>query len=153
MIISTALLVASYIIVQAAPEPLDADPARMSLLMAIIIGVMYYAALSPWFANLGFTVLYRPLIAGTLVGMVMGQPAEGIAIGANINVLYLGWIGAGGSMPGDPGLAGYLGTALALGGGLDVDASLALSRIRSGGYEDGKFDIFAPYVTLFNNPT
>jgi PTS system mannose-specific IID component len=57
----------------------------------------------------------------------MGKPAEGIAIGANINVLYLGWISAGGSLPGDPGLAGYLGTALALGSGLDIDATLAVA--------------------------
>jgi len=88
---------------------------------------VYKRQLSPWFANLGFTVLYRPLIAGTLVGLVMGRLGEGIAIGANINVLYLGWISAGGSLPGDPGLAGYLGTALALGGGLDVEAALALA--------------------------
>jgi PTS system mannose-specific IID component len=57
----------------------------------------------------------------------MGQPAEGMKIGASINVLYLGWISAGGSLPGDPGLAGYLGTALALGGGLGSDAALAVA--------------------------
>ncbi len=42
-------------------------------------------------------------------------------------MLYLGWISAGGSLPGDPGLAGYLGTALALGGGLQTEAALALA--------------------------
>jgi PTS system mannose-specific IID component len=123
--ISLALLFASYVVANAAP--MAQEPPRMSFLMAAAIGVLYYLALSPWFANLGFTVLYRPLVAGTLVGIVMGRPAEGIAIGANINVLYLGWIAAGGALPGDPGLAGYLGAALALGGGLDVKAALALA--------------------------
>jgi PTS system mannose-specific IID component len=42
-------------------------------------------------------------------------------------VLYLGWISAGGSLPGDPALAGYLGTALALGSGLSVQGALALA--------------------------
>ncbi len=126
MLITLALLAASFLYVQAAPSEQTEAP-KMSLLMAIIIGVMYYASLSPFFANLGYTVLYRPLVAGTLVGIVMGRPAEGIAIGANINVLYLGWISAGGSLPGDPGLAGYLGTALALGGGLSNEAALALA--------------------------
>jgi PTS system mannose-specific IID component len=126
MVISILLLVASFIVVQAAPETQESAP-KLSILMAIIIGLMYYASMSPWFANLGFSVLYRPLIAGTLVGLVMGQLAEGIAIGANINVLYLGWISAGGSLPGDPGLAGYLGTALVLGAGLDMEASLAIA--------------------------
>ncbi|MGQ9517584.1 MAG: PTS system mannose/fructose/sorbose family transporter subunit IID [Anaerolineae bacterium] len=126
MIISLVLMLAGAIAVHAAPIQ-QAGAVRMSFLMAAIIGIMYYLSLSPWFANLGFTVLYRPLIAGTLVGIVMGRPAEGIAIGANINVLYLGWISAGGSLPGDPGLAGYLGTALVLGGGLDIQAALALA--------------------------
>ena len=124
--ISLALMLAGAVVVKAAPV-VQEEPPRTSLLMAFIIGVMYYLALSPWFANLGFTVLYRPLVAGTLVGIVMGRPGEGVAIGANINVLYLGWIAAGGSLPGDPALAGYLGTALALGGGLGVDAALAVA--------------------------
>jgi len=124
--ISLMLMLVSFAVVKAAPAAQE-EPVRMNFLMAAIVGILYYLALSPWFANLGFTVLYRPLIAGTLVGLVMGRLGEGIAIGANINVLYLGWISAGGSLPGDPGLAGYLGTALALGGGLDVEAALALA--------------------------
>ncbi|MCE5209473.1 MAG: PTS system mannose/fructose/sorbose family transporter subunit IID [Chloroflexi bacterium] len=126
LILTIILLAASFVFVHAAPAPVQETP-RMSFLMAFIIGTMYYASLSPFFANLGYTVLYRPLIAGMLVGIVMGRPTEGIAIGANINVLYLGWISAGGSLPGDPGLAGYLGTALALGSGLDINASLAVA--------------------------
>jgi PTS system mannose-specific IID component len=123
--ISLLLMVASVAIVKAAPE--TQAPARVNLVMAIIIGILYYLSQSPWFANLGFTVLYRPLVAGALVGIVTGHVGEGVAIGANINVLYLGWISAGGSLPGDPGLAGYLGTALALGGGLGVDGALAVA--------------------------
>ena len=126
MMITMLLLAGSFIFAQAAPVAQDAA-VRMSLPMAIIIGLMYYITQSPFLANLGFTVFYRPLIAGTLVGLVMGHPAEGIAIGANINVLYLGWISAGGSLPGDPSLAGYLGTALVLGSGMDVSGALALA--------------------------
>lgn len=126
MIISLALIVVSFAVVRAAPET-QGEITPVSWIMAIIVGLFYYASMSPWFANLGFTTLYRPLIAGTLVGLVMGQPGRGVAIGANINVLYLGWISAGGSLPGDPGLAGYLGTALALGGGLGTEAALAVA--------------------------
>ena len=124
--VSLLLMLASVIVVKAAPVTQE-EPMRMNLAMAIIIGILYYFSMSPWFANLGFTALYRPLVAGALVGIVMGRPGEGVAIGANINVLYLGWISAGGSLPGDPGLAGYLGTALALGGGLGADAALAVA--------------------------
>ena len=126
MITSLLLMVVSVAVVKAAPTAQE-EPPPVSLLTALIVGILYYFSMSPWFANLGFTALYRPLVAGTLVGIVMGRPGEGVAIGANINVLYLGWISAGGSLPGDPGLAGYLGTALALGGGLGVDAALAVA--------------------------
>jgi PTS system mannose-specific IID component len=126
MLIALVVLAASFIFVSAAPQTQGEQP-TMTLWMAIIIGLLYYLSNSPWMANLGYTVLYRPLIAGTLVGIIMGQPAEGIAIGANINVLYLGWISAGGSLPGDPALAGYLGTAVALGSGMDVNAALAIA--------------------------
>jgi len=124
--VSLVLMLASYAIVHASAAE-QAAPPTVNFFMAAIVGIMYYLSMSPWFANLGFTVLYRPLVAGMLVGLVMGRPAEGIAIGANINLLYLGWISAGGSLPGDPGLAGYLGTALALGGGLDVQGALAVA--------------------------
>jgi len=125
MIISLVLVVLSVVVVKAAP--IEQDTVRVGWGTAFIIGLLYYASMSPWFANLGFTTLYRPLVAGTLVGIFMGRPGEGVAIGANINVLYLGWISAGGSLPGDPGLAGYLGTALALSGGLGVDGALAVA--------------------------
>jgi PTS system mannose-specific IID component len=127
LLISVALLLLSTVfsVAHAAPVKQEAQP--VSLFMAFIVGVLYYCSMSPFFANLGFTVLYRPLVAGTLVGLLMGRPLEGMQIGAQINVLYLGWISAGGSLPGDPGLAGYLGTALALGGGLGPDAALAVA--------------------------
>jgi PTS system mannose-specific IID component len=127
LVISVALILVGtfFSVSHAAPMRQEAQP--VSLFMAFIVGVLYYASMSPFFANLGFTVLYRPLVAGTLVGLLMGRPLEGMTIGANINVLYLGWISAGGSLPGDPGLAGYLGTALALGGGLGADAALAVA--------------------------
>ena len=126
MIVTLVLLAVSHRVAQAAPAQ-QGQPPRLSLPTAAMIGVLYYLSLSPWLANLGFTVLYRPLVAGTLVGLVMGRLGEGVAIGANINVLYLGWIGAGGALPGDPGLAGYLGTALALSAGLDAESALALA--------------------------
>ncbi|HOU23223.1 MAG TPA: PTS system mannose/fructose/sorbose family transporter subunit IID [Anaerolineae bacterium] len=127
LLLSVVLMLVGGVFSVVRAAPTGQGEAKMSIGIAFVVGVLYYASLSPFFANLGFTVLYRPLVAGTLVGLVMGRPVEGMAIGANINVLYLGWLSAGGSLPGDPGLAGYLGTALALGGGLGADAALAVA--------------------------
>lgn len=99
----------------------------VSLFQAILVGIGYYLSNSPWLAgNGGFFGLYRPLVAGFLVGVILGDPVEGAKIGAAINILYLGFISAGGSIPADPSVAGWVGTALAMGGGLGSEAAIPL---------------------------
>jgi mannose/fructose/N-acetylgalactosamine-specific phosphotransferase system component IIC len=105
----------------------NGDSTGVSLFQAILVGVGYYLSNSPWLAgNGGFFGLYRPLVAGFLVGIIMGDPVEGAKIGAAINILYLGFISAGGSIPADPSVAGWVGTALAMGGGLGSDGAITL---------------------------
>ncbi|MGI6250079.1 MAG: PTS system mannose/fructose/sorbose family transporter subunit IID [Anaerolineaceae bacterium] len=101
----------------------------MTLTQAILLGVLYYFANSPWpFGGLGnYAILYRPMILGLIVGIILGNPALGVTIGATINLMYIGFISAGGSMPADMSLAGILGTALAISGGLDMNAALAVA--------------------------
>lgn len=94
---------------------------------AFIIALGYFLSQSPFLANLGFAAFMRPLIAGTVVGILLGKPVEGAMIGATINLIYLGFISAGGATPADIALAGWLGTALALAGGLDPAAALAIA--------------------------
>lgn len=96
---------------------------------AILIGVVYYLGFNgtPWLSALGSTIANRPLIAGTLVGIIMGHPVEGCIIGAAINLPYLAYISAGGTVPMDPGLAGTLGTALALASGASPQVAVSLA--------------------------
>jgi len=100
---------------------------KVGLFQAILVGLGYYLANGPWLLGLGYFTVYRPLVAGFFVGVIMGDPAQGTLVGAAINVAYLGFISAGGSLPGDPALAGWLGTTLALGAGLSYSQALALA--------------------------
>ncbi|MHB8106342.1 MAG: PTS mannose/fructose/sorbose/N-acetylgalactosamine transporter subunit IIC [Candidatus Cryosericum sp.] len=101
---------------------------QISLWQAIAIALLYYICQSPWLGcMLTFCTVYRPLIGGTLVGIILGQPVLGMTIGATMNLLYLGFISAGGSMPGDPALAGTLGVALAIASKLTTPQALALA--------------------------
>ena len=100
---------------------------KVGLLASILIGLGYYLANSPWLGGLGYFTLYRPLVAGFFVGIILGDPAKGTLIGAAINIAYLGFISAGGSLPGDPALAGWLGTTLALAANLSYGQALALA--------------------------
>ncbi len=99
----------------------------MQVWQALLLGLLYYFSDSPWPFGEGYYVFQRPLVAGFLTGLVLGRPVEGTIIGATMNLIYLGHITAGGTMPGDMALAGYLGTGLALASGLDVNAALALA--------------------------
>jgi len=97
----------------------------MTIFQAFLCGVIYWIGNNS-FAR-GYFVFSKPLVAGFLVGLVFGKPLEGAMIGAQINMIYLGWIGAGGASPADPCAAGVLSTAFVLATGLDMDAALVLA--------------------------
>ena len=92
----------------------------MSILQAVLLGIIYYLGNSSIIAGpVGYYSVYRPLVSGCLTGMILGDPAQGTMIGATINLMYVGFISAGGALPGDMCLAGILGAALGITGGLD----------------------------------
>ena len=53
-----------------------------------------------WFFGPITKCLVYPLTTGTLVGVFMGDPMTGMLAGANIQLIYLGWISAGGKQTG-----------------------------------------------------
>lgn len=98
----------------------------MTLFQAILLGILYWIGE----ANLPFVGLWtiqRPLVCGWIAGLILGDPLKGAEVGAAINLVYLGFISAGGSMPADMALAGTLGAAFAITGNLDADTALALA--------------------------
>jgi PTS system mannose-specific IID component len=97
----------------------DTSKITVSAWQAALIAFGYYLANSPWLFGLAFFTLFRPLVAGFLVGCILGDPAQGTLIGAAINVPYLGFISAGGNLPADASFAGWVGTTVALAGHLD----------------------------------
>ena len=94
------------------------------------MGVVYYLGIigTPWTTVLGSASLFqKPLVAGTLVGLILGHPAEGVIIGAAIQLPYIAFISAGGTIPSDPGLAGVLGTAFAIVGHVDPATAITIA--------------------------
>ena len=116
-----SLVLANPVLAQNAPA------ATAGVVQAALVGLGYYLSNSPWLLGIGgFFGLYRPLVAGLFVGIIFGDPAKGAQIGAAINLLYIGFISAGGSIPADPSVAGWVGTALAMAGGLSAEAAISL---------------------------
>ncbi|WP_285110317.1 PTS system mannose/fructose/sorbose family transporter subunit IID [Pediococcus sp. AC40] len=83
------------------------------ILSAILVAIL--ATISQWwfFAPITRCMTY-PLTTGILVGIFMGHPMLGMLAGANIQLVYLGWINAGGVMPSNTMVAGIYGTALTI---------------------------------------
>jgi len=98
----------------------------ISLVQALLIALAAYLGSSTWFLGVGYFTVYRPLIGGTVVGLILGDVVTGMQLGAAINAIYLGFISTGGSLPGDLIFAGYIGTALGMVAGLDAETALSL---------------------------
>ena len=99
---------------------------EVTLAQALLIALLAYLGISTWVLGVGYFTTYRPLIGGTLVGLVLGDATKGMQIGAAINAMYLGFISTGGSLPSDLIFAGYIGTALALTADLDAQTAVSL---------------------------
>lgn len=100
----------------------------MNLFSAILVALIATCS-TWWFSHTITRTWLYPLWSGFLVGIAMGQPVEGMMIGAAINLPYVGFITAGGSMPGNPMFAGPVGTALALVSGLDTATATTVGVI------------------------
>lgn len=86
----------------------------ITIIQALLIGIIYYLSDCPWFPNVGYSIFARPLVVGALVGIVLGDVQTGVQMGISIQLINMGMIVAGGSMPTDMALAGTVGTALGI---------------------------------------
>ncbi|BBN99833.1 PTS mannose/fructose/sorbose/N-acetylgalactosamine transporter subunit IIC [Sporolactobacillus terrae] len=75
----------------------------------------------------GVMMLERPLVLGSLTGLVLGDFTAGIAIGAQLELIWMGIAGIGSSTPPDVVTGGVLGTAFAILSGNGAEVALALA--------------------------
>lgn len=75
----------------------------------------------------GTNMIQRPIVLGTLVGLVLGDLQQGIIIGATLELFFLGSVSVGAYIPPNVIVGGVLGTAFAisLGKGTEVAVTLA----------------------------
>ncbi len=75
----------------------------------------------------GVMMFDRPLFTGLLVGIVLGDIKQGIIIGAQLELVWMGLASIGGATPPDIVTGGVLGTAFAILSGKGVAVALALA--------------------------
>ena len=89
------------------------------MLISAILVCLIATFSTAWFSHLVTRTWLYPIWSGFLVALAMGDPIRGMQAAAYINLAYLGWITAGGTMPGNLMIAGVFGTALTLVSGAD----------------------------------
>jgi mannose/fructose/N-acetylgalactosamine-specific phosphotransferase system component IIC len=90
----------------------------MAIWQSLILALLGYMSsiYSPWLCGLlgGWYTLGRPLVAGMVIGLILGDVQQGIIIGAAIQALYIGLVTPGGAMPADVNFAAWIGIPLAM---------------------------------------
>ena len=70
---------------------------------------------------------HRPLVACTLVGLVLGDMTTGIILGGTLEMLALGWMNVGAAMAPDAALASVVSAILVIVGHQSIGAGIALA--------------------------
>ncbi|MBR2214441.1 MAG: PTS mannose/fructose/sorbose transporter subunit IIC [Selenomonadaceae bacterium] len=70
---------------------------------------------------------HRPLVACTMVGMVLGDVTTGIILGGTLEMLALGWMNVGAAMAPDAALASVVSAILVIVGHQSIGAGIALA--------------------------
>lgn len=76
------------------------------LTQAILIGLI--AAFGKFDYQLGTLYAFRPIVLCPLVGLVLGDLQSGLAIGASLELLFMGSISIGAYVPPDETIGGVL---------------------------------------------
>ncbi|MFT8425248.1 PTS mannose/fructose/sorbose transporter subunit IIC [Lactobacillus sp. UCMA15818] len=70
---------------------------------------------------------HRPLIACSVMGIILGDPAKGLILGGTLELIALGWMNIGAAQSPDSALASTIATILVIIGGQDIQKGIAIA--------------------------
>jgi PTS system mannose-specific IIC component len=97
----------------------------MSTLQLILLIIV--AAIAGMGSVLDEAQFHRPLVACTLVGLVLGDIQTGIILGGTLEMLALGWMNVGAAMAPDAALASVISAVLVIIGKQSIGAGIAVA--------------------------
>jgi PTS system mannose-specific IIC component len=97
----------------------------MNTLQLILLVIV--AAVAGMASVLDEAQFHRPLIACTLVGLVLGDIKTGIILGGTLEMLALGWMNVGAAMAPDAALASVISAILVIVGKQSIGAGIAIA--------------------------
>ena len=99
----------------------------MDLFIAIVCGLLYFIGTSRIGYGLSQGATDSPIFFGLIIGLMYGDVIQGLAVGATIQLVYLGLIAPGGNIPADEALAGIIAIPLALKTGMDIEVAVGIA--------------------------
>lgn len=99
----------------------------MELTVVQIVLVFIVACIAGMGSILDEFQFHRPLVACTLIGIVLGDMKTGIIIGGTLEMIALGWMNIGAAVAPDAALASIISTILVIAGGQEIGAGIALA--------------------------
>ena len=98
----------------------------MSIVQALIITLVFWVInwAEAWYA---YPMINTPLVLCPIVGLILGDPTAGIIAGASLQLIFLGVMQIGGTLPADASLGSIIGVALAITTGQSVETALVLA--------------------------
>lgn len=87
----------------------------MSIFRFFLINLIYYAGTSTaWSYGISYYSFFRPVVAGMLTGLVLGDVVLGMTAGAVVNIVYLDFISFEDKLKGDPCLTAIIAVVAAV---------------------------------------
>lgn len=92
-----------------------------------IVLVFIVACISGMESILDEFQFHRPLLACTLIGLVLGDMKTGIIVGGTLELIALGWMNIGAAVAPDAALASIISAILVIAGNQSIGAGIALA--------------------------
>lgn len=98
----------------------------MQIGLSLVISFLYWLATNKlWYGWLHLT--RQPIVLAVPIGLIMGDLSQAMIIGAALQVIYLGAIAPGGTLPSDEALAACIAIPIALAADLSPEIAVSLA--------------------------
>ena len=99
----------------------------MSVVQALLIALFVAAVESRALGYATLTMRFSPLMAGFVVGLVLGNMPLAMTTVATIQLIYMGVVAPGGAMPSEPCIASAMAVSTVIVGNLKPEAAVAIA--------------------------
>ncbi|MFT9267374.1 PTS mannose/fructose/sorbose/N-acetylgalactosamine transporter subunit IIC [Oenococcus sp.] len=101
--------------------------ATLTLVQALLIAIWVALIESRILGYATLTLRFSPLMTGFIVGVVMGDVKDAMIVTATIQLIYMGAVAPGGTLPSEPAIAAAVAVPVALLAHLSPTASVAVA--------------------------